>query len=571
MLTFPTIPADLSELDEDALGALIGECMSVVELVNAKRFTPSTPEDLEAFKATVEAVGSAKDPAPGTLRHELAAKVAAREEQERIFAAAAELLEDDGPDEAPGDDEPVDDGDDGDEDDVAVEVTAEPEVTAATVPARPKKGVGGSDSAPLNSDLGTAMVRANGGINGYQAGQPFESWTEFAAALHERAKTARGDDLRPVGYIKADYPKERQLGEDAMLNSVHLAKFEAAWGQGNDDELKAALCAPCTPYYTLSCMNTTRRPVFNSLPQFEAPRGCVSIYPSPSLSDITGGTGFWTHTDDANPSAVKNACQTIECEDVSTYYFYGVYRCLTVKNMLEMTYPELVEAYLNRLAARSARAAEVQLLDLMAAHASTITAPLLGFSAATTLPTQILHYLTAHRERERWDEDEAVMWAPRWLLNFIKIDIMRRRNTTGDVPSVPSDAEVNALFTGIGVTPNWFIDTPTWGVGFTAQPKINSDLVAMPTSVRVLLAPRGKFALIDRGQLNIGVTGNVVSRDLDQLSRNEFTYFFETFEGIVNTNSCPADVLRLPICASGTQTADDLASCDWRRDGAGVS
>ena len=142
--------------------------------------------------------------------------------------------------------------------------------------------------------------------------------------------------------------------------------------------------------------------------------------------------------------------------------------------------------------------------------------------------------------------------------------------TDGELTMV-SDAEVNRLFTDIGVSPNWFIDTPTWGVGWTAQPKQNSDLVTPPTSVRVLLAPRGKFALIDRGQLNIGVTGNVVSRDLDQLARNEFTYFFETFEGIVNTNNCPADILRLPICLSGTQVADDLASCTYYRDSAGAS
>ena len=44
-----------------------------------------------------------------------------------------------------------------------------------------------------------------------------------------------------------------------------------------------------------------------------ANRGAVSIYPSPTLDEITTGVGQWTRADDANPSAVKETCQTIAC------------------------------------------------------------------------------------------------------------------------------------------------------------------------------------------------------------------------------------------------------------------
>ena len=132
------------------------------------------------------------------------------------------------------------------------------------------------------------------------------------------------------------------------------------------DEITAALCAPATPYYGLACANVLRRPVFNSLPQFQAPRMKVSIPESPSLSDIVTGVGQWTAEDDADADAVKLACQTIACGTPTEYVMYGVYRCLTIKNMLAMSNPELVEAYLNRLGAAHARLAEQLLLNAMA-------------------------------------------------------------------------------------------------------------------------------------------------------------------------------------------------------------
>ena len=90
-----------------------------------------------------------------------------------------------------------------------------------------------------------------------------------------------------------------------------------------------------------------RRPVRGSLAAYKPDaRGAVTIYPSPSLSDITdqspNGVGLWTNDDDislqgTDPSS--KICATIACATPTLYRLYGVWRCLTVQNLLAMTFP----------------------------------------------------------------------------------------------------------------------------------------------------------------------------------------------------------------------------------------
>lgn len=407
-------------------------------------------------------------------------------------------------------------------------------------------------TAPATSvRLAPDYLTAVDGVSGKREGETFTSWKELGLAAAQKSASIRSNSMEKfeVARIKANYAPERQLSDNVNFN---MSKFEP-------DEITAALCAPATPYYGISCMNTVRRPVFNSLPQFQAPRMKVSIMPSPTLSDITTGVDVWTAANDADAEAVKEACQTITCGSPTEYTMYGVYRCITVKNMLAMSYPELVEAWLNRLAAAHARLAEQQLLNAMGTGATLIDAPLLGYGGTTSIVTTILNYIALYQETQRWDITGPLeAWMPRWVLTAVKMDLYRRRTTNGSLNSVASDEQVTALFREAGVNPHFFIDTPTWA---TAIPSVGNPLNLLPQAVDVLIAPPGKFALMDRGELAIGVTGNGLYRDNTSNSHNQFTFFFENFEGIVNTNTCPAHILHIPVCWTGIQVDDQLVNC----------
>jgi DNA-binding phage protein len=383
----------------------------------------------------------------------------------------------------------------------------------------------------------------------------FDTMTSVAEAVRLRADSIQsGSDVKHViAQQRANFGETQDLTDDAVFN---LQKLQ------DQEELTAAMCAPLTPLYDLSCANTMRRPVFNGLPQFRlrADRGGFTVYPSPSLSDITTGYGQWTSSDDSDSEALK-ACQTITCSSPVEYEIYGVYRCLTVKHLVQMAFPEIVEAYLNRLGAAWARYAETLLLEAMGNGCTTLATADLGYGGTTTVLSTILNYLGLYIEIERWDEGIMDVWLPRWVLYAIKTDMMRRRRTDGGQNLVPSDESINALFRNAGAEPHWFMDRPSWA---TPVPGIavNGVLNFFPRSVEMLVHPRGKFALMDRGNLNIGVTGNNQYRVDDDLLRNQFRFFFESFEGVINTNTCPAHILQIDTtCWNGVQIADEAMGC----------
>jgi hypothetical protein len=543
---FPTIPEDLSTLDGSALRSLAAEISTACQsrLSEAK----ASGQAAEITAASTEVVEWSDK------RKEVLAEAAKRDADEaaRVAADAAvaematEVVE-------PEVVEP----------EVVEAEVVEPEVVetpASAAPIRVREGTATGATPEATTRLAADCVLARKGVKG-DGGERFESWNEVALALADQATRLRPGSTERFGvaYVPGRFDEAHTLQGDPTFN---LELF--------DTETLASMCAPAQPNYELGCWNSTARPFRGSLGAYKPDmRGAVSIYPSPSFSDITGGVGIWTAEDDADLEAVKEECQRIECAEPEIYRLYGVYRCLTVKNLEAMTFPELVEAYLNRLAAKQARVAEIALMDAAATAATEVTAPKLGYGASVTVTSTILNLLAHWEEQERWDVDGVNGWAHRRLLRGIKMDILRRRTENGLAPRVPSDAEVSTMFANVGVNINWVRDVPAW---MTANPTLSTSNTLNPL-VRgedILLAPRGKFAVLDRGELSIGVAGSNLYRDNASNARNEFTFFFENFEGLVNTDSCPAYLLHLDdLCYNGQQIADVAMDCEGQ-DYAGI-
>jgi hypothetical protein len=237
--------------------------------------------------------------------------------------------------------------------------------------------------------------------------------------------------------------------------------------------------------------------------------------------------------------------------------------------MTNMTFPELVAAYLNRGTANYVRLAETQLLDAMGAAVPDLNVPATAYGASTHVATSLLTYLAKYREQERWDNGPMHMWAPRWLRVAMQLDLARRRRSDGSW-RLATEAEVDGVFRDAGFSVTWFLDTPSWGVGpgalatgANASTNLAGTLSQLPTSVSVLVAPVGKFAMIDRGNLSFGVQGQNWFRDIQSLKRNDVTYFVESAEGVVDTSSCGGNVVNFTgLCYSGVQIDDLAIDCD---------
>lgn len=418
------------------------------------------------------------------------------------------------------------------------------------------EGEGGDLSARGRAGaLGTPEAAAAGSTDGEEAGrfnpsamfdaegEAFEGWGHLAEALAEAGSNLRSPDARKtVATIPGTFAPEQLLGSDAFENLKKLRRT---------GELTAALCAPALPVYdsVLECASSTNRPVFNSLATFgAADRGKVSIYPSPSMSDIAAdATGIWTSADDGNVGSSKGAA-TITCGSPTEFQVYGVYRQLKVFNLLARTYPELVEAYLNKLGATWARTGDVQLLNAMAATATALASPSKQeYGAMRSIQSRMLEYRGLYEDLERWDTPDLFpAWAPRWLLWALKVNAVRHATDDG-MSRIPTTAEIQQGLRDAGFDVTFVYDRASWMVAFAALNNAG-DLGSYPTTANILVAPPGKYVKMDLGELNIGVrgqSGNTVVRDNASNAKNEFTFFFESFEGVIDTNSCPSHILTI--------------------------
>lgn len=437
-----------------------------------------------------------------------------------------------------------DDDEDGEEDD-GEEDDGEDAVTASAPVAR-RRSAAEIDAAAPATPPAPVMVpaikrfTATSGVSGMAAGEEFEDGAALGEALVKRFKDIKGGGTEKIAVanLEGNFTDEMTLVPgDTMGNMAKLGGGDPT----RPEALTASLaCVPRQPLYDVGIDSSTARPVLASLPRRRAPRGGYLVYPHPLLSDVldaTGsgdGTGVWTEDEDDDPNAVKNACAVITCSTPVQYDIYGVYRCITVRNLLNMTFPELVEAYLNKLTALWARLAEVTLLDAMVNSTNTvdITATAGTFSASQNI-IELVNRLTAvYREQERYGSVELHAWMPRWVQRMLVSDaalLTKYDSTLAD--RVVTEADINRLFSDLGVNVTWTLDNAT---GWQALgPQAAGALNSFPTTTDIIFSPEGNFQALDQGNLQVGVT-NRVPWDLDDMARNQFTMFWESYEGLLD-------------------------------------
>ena len=396
-------------------------------------------------------------------------------------------------------------------------------------------------------------------MSGYEPGQEFESQADLGRALHERWKDIAhgGTDKIRVATLEGRFTEAQILTGDP---SADEAKFGGYDPHNVDmDALTAAVCAPREPIYDSvnAVSSSTARPVRGPMATYRPARGGVSLYPTPKLSDVEGGIGIWDRADDANAEAVKEACATIPCGSPVNYDIYGIYRCLTVKNMNQLTYPELVNAYLNRLQALQANLAETTLLDAMlgSTNLKALTATANAYGASINLFSSIANLVAIAREEERLGDQMFDAWLPRWTIPALQIDLLNQRRTSGRLSDrIVSVADIVSALRDLGIDPTFTMDlASTW----SPVPTVDDGdvLPSLPTDFDMIISPKGNFRALDRGTLDIGVTNNVV-RDNDSNARNQFTMFWESFEGLMDWGAVSYGLTIEGVCFGGAQTAD---------------
>lgn len=547
----------LGDLTDDELTNLIDGLASAAEEV-AESDTDDALTDLQTIHDGLQEARAEKQ-----TRDDAAAERAAKREE---LLGGIRGSDDDGGD-AEVTDEPAEDTEPAEPVAASTDTEPTPEPTPAVEEPATEPVAAAAEPTPLPMPASTSQpkgedrtlninvaVTAGGDLRDHTAGTRFESLRDIGEAFANRAESTRGhrgNARHTVASMRADFPNDRVLDSDAISNTEKLNAVcspEAVVATGG-------VCAPAQARYDIPGVSVTRRPLKDSLPQFQVPRGKMAFIPAPGISAIntSTGVGIKLEADDASGGAsADKTCQTISCPSETEVTTQAVFQCLQFGNFDRLTFPEHFSRIWAEASAAHARLAEGDLFDRMctAAPLAHTTGQVLG--AARDVLENVIQAAAVMRNQERTEADVTLEVAkPAWVRDLMLADLMRTMPGDNHLAEAVNDIDAKLAAKNVRVT--WVLDGQDFGASVDGQP-----LPAWPGNYQWLIYPAGSYAFLDTGRLDFGTE----IRDSVLNSTNDVQAFMEDFEEVAFIGPA-AFCLTSDVCPIGTSagTVDTTSIC----------
>lgn len=363
---------------------------------------------------------------------------------------------------------------------------------------------------PQGTPREEAVLVAASDIPNYQSGTPLGDYSRLADAMVQRAKSVTvgrsygGAAMRhPVAYLEREHAYQLPDRYDpATFNDVLVAAT-------NPEVLVAAggWCAPPTTsydFYNIVCEDGEV-----DLPTVGVPRGSMQWPVSPSFGDIMGlddNPWTWTNQDDieaAGTNGPEKPCQRIPCPDMDDAELTCDGICLTVGNLTDFAWPELVENHTRLLMAAQTHYMNMRKIQSLVQASVPVSPVSLGAGVAAPLLNSLALQAWDLREKYRMCNDAILeLILPRWIIGLVQADMTLRQGLS--------------LEEAFAVTMNFLADwldvrnlraqfVSDWQIGGPGQLGGATPATAWPTSVQALMYPPGTFILGQGLRLNLGV------------------------------------------------------------------
>lgn len=419
----------------------------------------------------------------------------------------------------------------------------------------------GAPDAPMPR-LETLMT-ASADIPGIAAGAALADMEALSLAVNARAKSvpvSRKGDEAPR-YNIASLTRDHRFTLDPNSS---LAELNAVLTAATNPEILTAAGGWCAPseisydFFNLVCDDGGL-----DLPTVGINRGGIRWPISPSFADVTSSTALWTWTETQDIAAVTGTAQSgtktcgrVPCVtfDEERLHCDGV--CLTVGNLTEDAYPELISNFTRLLMSahfhKINRARINELRDMSASFTVTngdagsgVVAPVLG-----SLEMQAIDY------RDRYAMCEGALLevvAPRWLRAMMRSDLRKRMGGGTELLSV-TDAYLMSLFDAAGIRIQWVSDYQVRTTGYPGVP--TTLMTTWPTTVEFLMYAPGTVVLGQGLRLDLGII-----RDSILNETNDYTAMWMEECWLMFQPGHEVRRLTVNICPDGTTGAADLTAC----------
>lgn len=415
-----------------------------------------------------------------------------------------------------------------------------------------------------------SVLIASADVPGFTLGGKIEGMESLVAAMQARAKglsDGRGaHNYVPVATLNREF--KYNLGPDATPMQINEVLQSAA----NPDALVAAggWCSPSEISYDF--FNIVCEDGILDLPTVGINRGGIRWPISASFGDLVGNAALFSWSDTQDTAAATGTSQsgTKTCGRVPCATFdeerlgcNGV--CLTVGNLMDDAFPELIANHTKLLfAAHAHKMNELRINRLLAesinitggvgAACSGVAALTLG-NAGEGVVANVLGAVELQAVDYRYKFAmcfdavlEVVM--PHWLRSVMRADLRRR---TGIELDAFADAYLMSLFDAINVRIQWVDDFQSRTGSFPGQ---TLPRTSWPTVAQFMIYAPGTFVLGEGLQLNLGVI-----RDSTLNETNDFTAEWMEECWLVAKMGHESRLICVNICPDGTTGANDLTAC----------
>ena len=577
MAGYDGLPEDLSALSDDELSAL--EAAAIAAFDDIAEQDDVTPESLATADALANDIDALR--AERTRREEMTLEHAARREalQARVHGTPEEGTPEDGADGAEtfAAEEPTEVPDNPSTQPIPEKEEAVVAASPHYSPARttPREAVakrklnlslsGIQSHAPeVNGPRASAesVLVATADIPGLAQGARLTDMSGLVAAMQARVKTvgvtARGEDAPRYSVATLNRKYKHVLERDAnpqQISDVLTAASDMA-------SLTAAggWCAPSEISYDL--FNIVCEDGMLDLPTVGINRGGIRFPVSPDFSSLSGNAALWSWNETQDIAAVTGTAQsgTKTCGRVPCPTFTeerlecnGV--CLTVGNLMDDAYPELIENHTRLLFAYNAHQMNLRRINkLVAASVAVSGFTGLGGTGDSTV-NNVLGALALqaidYRAKFAMCQDaplEVVL--PYWVLEMMRSDLRRRNGI--ELISV-ADSYLMDLFDAINIRIQFVGD---WQLRTAGYPGASGGILAWPTQVQALMYAPGTFVLGNGLQLNLGVIRDSVLNET-----NDFTAAWMEECWLIAKLGHESRLITINVCSNGRTGANDLTAC----------
>lgn len=544
--------ADLRAFDTNALTTFNTIARSGATEFAALQAETATMSQINADRARIKAELSSRADAVNKLNAERAAAFAQAEE----FSAALPEV----PAVAP--------------DPVAQPVTPAPLTAAAPAKLNPSLGDVQAQAPKQSIPRKESVLVASADIPGFPAGGRLSGMYGQDGLVEALVSRAKSVPITKAGaaaprYAVASLIREHkyELGMNATPSEVNAILQAAA-----NPEIFLASGGWCSPSaISYDFFNIVAEDGMLDLPTVGIQRGGIRFPTSPSFADVTASTALWRWTETQDIAALTGTAQSgtktcgrVPCPGFNEERLACDGICLTVGNLTEDAYPEVISNFTRLLFAAHAHKVNRLRIQQLQGFANTPSVTGTFGAAGEGLVAPVLNAIavnaTDYRSRYAMAEGAVLeVLAPKWIRAAMRSDIRRRQGVVTREALAMSDATLMSLFDAENVRVQWVSDYQerTAGYpGYYVSPSTPIGFTAWPSTVEFLMWAPGTVVLGQGMRLDLGII-----RDSVLNATNDYTAIWTEDCWLMFKPGHEVRRIVVNICADGTTGANDLVSC----------